>query len=53
MPDDAALPVPFDESIHRPAQLGYRRARRLDEVGEVAGALAGRFVASVIRGLFR
>ncbi len=49
----SGLPVPFDEEVHRPARVGFRRARRLDHAGAVVGDLVGRAVGALVREVFR
>ena len=44
------LPVPFDESIHRPARLGYARAAALDRIPEFVVAAVGTLAAELVRG---
>jgi len=49
---DDNLPVPFDEEVHRPVRVGYRRAAALDVGVAVVADLAGRAVAGFLREVF-
>lgn len=51
--NDENLPVPFDEKIHRPVAVGYRRARLGDVTADLVGDLAGKLVAGALRQFFR
>jgi len=47
------LPVPFDREIHRPAQLGFERARNRRVFINAVGEGVQSFTKAVLDGLFR
>lgn len=51
--ENTDLPVPFEEKIHRPVELGFRRAERRDVFAEAIGEGVAAFTRSVLDGLFR
>lgn len=47
------LPVPFDPKVHRPAKLGYMKARALDRGAKLVGLLARSVGEAVARSVLR